>query len=141
MKRIVLRLFTNTFARLALVSRKFPTMSVIKLQGIDLTDDRGPQVIKAIVACSCFSGVSFAGRIVSRKLLKANLLVSDYLVALGFLGAWLLSGLGIWGKHLPDLMPLRQKIWLRGLAHAVQTCTSGLENILKWFRWTISENS
>ena len=103
------------------VSRQLPTMSATSMPGADLTDNRGPQVIKAIAACTGFSGLTFAGRVVSRKLLKAEYLVSDDLVALGFLGAWLESGLGVWGKHHHGLMLLRQKVSLRGLAHSLQT--------------------
>ena len=74
-------------------------MSANLARGMNLTEDRGPYVIRVVVACSILSGLAFGGRIVSRKLLKANFLVSDYLVAVGLLGAWLLSGLALWSKH------------------------------------------
>lgn len=41
---------------------------------MDMTDDRGPQVIRAAVACSVLSGLAFAGRIVSRKASESGLL-------------------------------------------------------------------
>ena len=70
--------------------------------GMDITDDRGPHVIRAAVACSVLSGFAFAGRIVSRKLVKADFLISDYLLALGLLGAWLSSVFLVWGKSYLD---------------------------------------
>ena len=95
-------------------------MAAMLTPGVDLTDDRGPQVIRIVVACSVLSGLAFAGRIVSRKLMKADFLASDYLIALGLLGAWLISGSGIWGKHHLGLMLLWHKTSLQGPAHPLQ---------------------
>lgn len=95
-------------------------MSAMPTPGVDLTDDRGPQVIRAVVACSVLSGLAFAGRMVSRKLMKTDFLVSDCPVALGLLGAWLLSGFGVWSKHHLALMLLWHKASLQGPAHPLQ---------------------
>ena len=87
---------------------------------MDSTEDRGPEIIRAVVTCLVLSGLALVGRIVSRKLLKANFLVSDYLVAFGSLGAWLLSSLTIWGKYHLALTLLGHQIAIHGSAYPLQ---------------------
>ena len=113
-------------------------MSANLTPGMSLTDDRGPQVIRAIVACSVLSGLAFAARIVSRKMLKAKFLVSDYLVAFGLLSAWLLSSLALWSEYNLGLILFRHILSLRGRAHPLQVSSWVWESIFRWFRLATS---
>lgn len=115
-------------------------MSSNPVPGMSLADNRGPQVIRAIVVCSVLSGLAFAGRIISRKLLKANLLVSDYLVALGLLSAWLVSSLALWSKHSLNLMLFRYNVF-QGHAHPLQVFIWVWVNIFRWFHRATSRDS
>ena len=63
--------------------------------GVDLDDDRGPQLIKSVVACCVLSGLAVAGRLASRKIKKSSFRASDYLVAAGLVGSWVISGITI----------------------------------------------
>ena len=64
--------------------------------GVDLTEDRTGEVIGAVLACAVLAGIAVAGRLASRKILKAKFSLSDYLVVLGMLGGWTFSGLSVW---------------------------------------------
>ena len=113
-------------------------MSLDLAPGMSLTDDRGPQVIKTLIACSVLSGLAVVGRIISRKLLKANLLVSDYLVVLGLLSAWLVSGLALWSKHNLELMLFwNMVLLLRGSAYPLQVFIWVWVNMFRWSRSAI----
>ncbi len=50
------------------------------------------------MVCAVLSGIAVAGRLVSRKMLKSKITLSDYLVIIGLLCSWVISGLGVWGK-------------------------------------------
>ena len=67
--------------------------------GMGLNDDHSPQLIRSVVACCVLSGLALAGRLASRKIQKSNFLASDYLVAVGLVGAWVSSGITIDGKQ------------------------------------------
>lgn len=59
------------------------------------------------MVCAVLSGFAVAGRLVSRKMLKSNITLSDYLVIIGLLCSWLISGLAVWGKKkTSDLVQL-----------------------------------
>ena len=62
---------------------------------VDSNDDRGPQLIKSVVACCVLSGVAVAGRLASRKIKKSKFKASDYLVTAGLVGSWVMSGITI----------------------------------------------
>ena len=67
--------------------------------GVDLNDDRSPQLVRSVVACCVLSGLALAGRLASRRIQKSNFLASDYLVAVGLVGSWVSSGVTIDGKQ------------------------------------------
>ena len=67
--------------------------------GVDLNDDRSPQLIRSVIACCVLSGLAFVGRLASRKIQKSNFLASDYFVAVGLVGSWVVSGITIDGKQ------------------------------------------
>lgn len=72
-------------------------MSMTPPPGMDLTEDLGPRIIREVAACSVLAGLAVVGRLVSRKMKKASLTGADYAVIGGLLGAWVASGLTIWG--------------------------------------------
>ena len=67
--------------------------------GVNLKDDQSPQLIKSVVACCVLSGLALAGRLASRKIQRSNFMASDYLVAAGLIGSWVISGTTIGGEH------------------------------------------
>ena len=76
--------------------------------GVNLDDDRGPQLMKSVVACCVLSGLAVAGRLVSRKIKKSKFKASDYLVTAGLVGSWVISGITtIDGEQLGSNSQLR----------------------------------
>ena len=67
--------------------------------GVDLKDDQSPQLIKDVVACCVLSAFALVGRLASRKIQKSNFTASDYLVAAGLIGSWVISGITIDGEQ------------------------------------------
>ena len=63
--------------------------------GVDLNDNKGPQLIRSVIACCVLSGLALVGRLAARKIQKSNFKASDYLVAVGLIGAWVISGIAI----------------------------------------------
>lgn len=72
------------------------------------------------MTCLVLSDLAFVGRVVSRRLLKASFLVSDYMVTFGLLGARLPSSLTIWGKYYLGLTLLGHEIAIHGSAYPLQ---------------------
>ena len=103
--------FSNIPASLSLVFQLFspitncthiPSRSLMSTAippGVDLNDDLSPHLIRSVVACCILSGLALAGRLASRKIQKSNLLASDYLVAGGLVGSWVISGITIDGEQ------------------------------------------
>jgi hypothetical protein len=56
--------------------------------GVDLTADRGPEIIRSIAAVASLAALIVIGRFVSRKIQKAQWKASDYTIVLGLFGCW-----------------------------------------------------
>ena len=74
-------------------------MSATPLPDVNLNNNRGPHLIRSVAACSFLAGVSMAGRIASRKLLKSHFLASDYWITAGLIGSWIVSAVTIAGER------------------------------------------
>lgn len=100
------------------------TMSTLRPPSVDLNDDRSPQLIKSVFACCVLSGLAVAGRLASRKIQKSNFRASDYLVAAGLVGSWVISGMTMDGEQ-SCLNPQRRHLMLilfSGFVRPWQAC-------------------
>ena len=56
------------------------------------SDNHTPKILAAVITPAIFATLAVAGRLASRKLKKEHFHVSDYLVVLGLLASWFVSG-------------------------------------------------
>lgn len=68
------------------------------LMDTSLGDNMSPQIIIACTICSVFAGFAVVARLTARRITKLRLLVSDYLVVVGLVAAWVLSAMIMYGK-------------------------------------------
>ena len=73
-------------------------MSIQPPPHVNLNDNKSPLAIRAVIACSLLAGFAVLGRFLSRRLVKADLWATDFLIVIGLITAWTLSGLTVWGK-------------------------------------------
>ena len=67
--------------------------------GVNLSDNRGPAIIRISVAVTIVTVFFVAARLVSRRMKKAALTLSDYLAVLSLVGCMLFTALDIYGKQ------------------------------------------
>lgn len=60
-------------------------------------------MVRAVMVCGMLAGLAMVGRIVSRGMVKAGFFMSDLLLIIGLLSAWVVDGLGVWGKYQKSL--------------------------------------
>ena len=95
-----LNLVLELFSPITICTR-IPTRSLMSTPlppGVNSNDDQSPRLIRSVVACCVLCGLALAGRLASRKIQKSNFLASDYLVAAGLVGSWVISGVTIDGE-------------------------------------------
>ena len=68
------------------------------LSAINLTENKGPQVILLIIICTVLSGFAVIRRLTLRRLKKATHNTSNFTVVGGIIGAWVISDLCVMGK-------------------------------------------
>ena len=73
-------------------------MSIQLPPHVNLNDNKGPLAIRSVISCSVLAGFAVLGRFLSRRLVKADLWTTDFLIAIGLIGAWALSALTVWGR-------------------------------------------
>ena len=56
--------------------------------GINLNDNRGPEVNRAITVIAVLATVALTGRLTARRLKRVALGPSDYTIILGWITAW-----------------------------------------------------
>ena len=65
--------------------------------GVNLGDDRGPAIIRISVAVTIVTVLFVLGRLVSRRVKKIALTLSDYLIILSLAGCILFTALDVYG--------------------------------------------
>ena len=68
--------------------------------GVNLNDNRGPAIIRISVAVTTVTVFFVAARLISRRMKKATLKMSDYLALLSLLGCMLFTALDIYGESI-----------------------------------------
>ena len=68
--------------------------------GVDLMDNRGPEINRITAIVSILGTLSVAGRLFSRKIMRVRLDASDYTILLALLLTWGLISVVLWGKLL-----------------------------------------
>lgn len=119
---------------------------------VNLNDDKSQLAIRSIIACSLLAGFAVLGRFLSRRLVKADLWATDFLIVFGLIGAWALSALNVWGKmralphfHLliwhPDAkLGVGRHIWVvppQNLTPLLKVFAPGLVAPVSNFDWII----
>ena len=56
--------------------------------GVDLEDNRGPEIIRAVFVVAILAKLALVARLAARRLKKTRLGASDYTVVVGWLMAW-----------------------------------------------------
>ena len=67
---------------------------------VDLQDNRGPEIVRAVAIPAALAAIAVVCRLVSRRLKHLDLKASDYTIILGLLGAWAVGGGLIAGKKM-----------------------------------------
>ena len=63
--------------------------------GVDLTADRGPEIIRNTAAVASLATVVVIARLVSRRIQKSKWNLSDYTIVVGLIGCWALTAVVI----------------------------------------------
>ena len=66
--------------------------------GIDLKADRGDAIIGAVMACAVLSALAVIARLISRRIMRTRLTLSDLLVIIALLSSCAISGLDAHGE-------------------------------------------
>ena len=66
--------------------------------GVDLSDDQSPTVVRSAVASMVICMLFYVLRLVSRKISKAPLIASDYVLFGGVIACYVISCVDIWGQ-------------------------------------------
>ncbi len=63
--------------------------------GLNLEENQGHQIQRSVIAVTILATLSLTGRLVCRKSKKADWIASDYMIIIGLVGAWAISGVTI----------------------------------------------
>ena len=72
----------------------------LQYSNVNLQDNRGPEIVKAVAIPAALAATAVACRLISRRLKHLELKASDYTIIIGLLGAWAAGGGLIAGKTI-----------------------------------------